>query len=83
MRLHGFTGGGGARDVWDDREGVCLRIQHPRIKGQNRILAEEQKEVFEGFGHKEALLDIVLGGAFAVDIFNTRVPTRGNPALAL
>jgi len=52
---------------------VCLCVEDPIIQIENVIVTEEEPEVLEGFGHDEALLDIILGGVHIVHISDTRI----------
>ena len=56
----------------DDGEGVGLSVQHPVLQGQNTVVTEEQKQVFQSLCNKETLHYIVFGSASIVDVFYSR-----------
>ena len=54
-------------------QGVGLRVEHPLVQGDNPVITEQQVEVLEGLGQKEALLGVVVLGWHSVHIPDSSV----------
>lgn len=66
----------------DDRQGVCLRVEHPVVEWQVVVFREEKVEVLERLCQVEALLDVIVAGSGGVDVFHPAVPPL-HPAVLL
>lgn len=51
-----------------------LRVKHPFIQRNKRVVGERQVQILEGLGQEEALLDVVLGWTGLVHVPYTCVP---------
>lgn len=57
----------------EDRQWVCLGVQHPLIQRQMVIRREEQVEVLEGLGKEETLLYVILLRMLRIDVLDSGV----------
>ena len=55
---------------------MSLRVEHPLVKGEHRVVGIEEEEVLERLGEEEALLDIVLRRIQLVDVADPAVAGR-------